>query len=119
MKADVNALERQETGLQSEGTKPSDAPVSTARQSDLGRHAPVLAYPEVAAPFDLLPETLASLTKPTNVAQVRQLSPFRYPGGKTWLVPEVRQWLKTSGGEGSIFVEPFAGGAMAGLTAKK
>lgn len=117
MKADVNALERQETGLQSEGTKPSDAPLSAARQSDLGRHAPVLGYLDTAAPLDLLTGTSVALAKPTNVAQVRQLSPFRYPGGKTWLVPEVRQWLKTSGGEGSIFVEPFAGGAMAGLTA--
>ena len=29
-----------------------------------------------------------------NVASVPQRSPFRYPGGKTWLVPVVRQWLK-------------------------
>jgi len=28
-----------------------------------------------------------------NVASVPQRSPFRYPGGKTWLVPLVRQWL--------------------------
>lgn len=54
---------------------------------------------------------------PTNVAQVRQLSPFRYPGGKTWLVPEVRKWLMSSKITPSVFVEPFAGGAMAGLTA--
>lgn len=53
----------------------------------------------------------------TNVAQVRQLSPFRYPGGKTWLVPEVRKWLTGSKITPSIFVEPFAGGAMAGLSA--
>jgi len=54
---------------------------------------------------------------PTNVAQVRQLSPFRYPGGKTWLVPEVRKWLTASKRKPSVLVEPFAGGAMAGLTA--
>jgi DNA adenine methylase len=53
---------------------------------------------------------------PTNVAQVRQLSPFRYPGGKTWLVPEIRRWMMTSKRTPSVFVEPFAGGAMAGLT---
>ena len=29
-----------------------------------------------------------------NVASVPQRSPFRYPGGKTWLIPTVRQWLK-------------------------
>lgn len=25
-----------------------------------------------------------------NVASVPQRSPFRYPGGKTWLVPHIR-----------------------------
>lgn len=55
--------------------------------------------------------------EPTNVAQVRQLSPFRYPGGKTWLVPEIRKWLQNGGRRPTVFVEPFAGGAMAGLTA--
>lgn len=60
---------------------------------------------------------LQGKTKPTNVAQVRQLSPFRYPGGKTWLVPEVRKWLMSSPIKPSVFVEPFAGGAMAGLSA--
>lgn len=60
--------------------------------------------------------TFSPVEKPTNVAQVRQLSPFRYPGGKTWLVPEVKKWLKSQHGEGAIFIEPFAGGAMAGLT---
>jgi len=39
--------------------------------------------------IDELPE------KPTNVASVPQRSPFRYPGGKTWLVPKFRQWMKT------------------------
>jgi DNA adenine methylase len=28
-----------------------------------------------------------------NVASVAQRSPFRYPGGKTWLIPTVRKWL--------------------------
>lgn len=30
-----------------------------------------------------------------NVASVPQRSPFRYPGGKTWLVPYVRLWLSS------------------------
>lgn len=63
------------------------------------------------------PSTIGSIAVPTNVAQVRQLSPFRYPGGKTWLVPDVREWLSASKFAPSIFVEPFAGGAMAGLSA--
>jgi DNA adenine methylase len=52
-----------------------------------------------------------------NVASVQQRSPFRYPGGKTWLVPRIRQWLASLSWEPSIFLEPFAGGAIVGLTA--
>jgi DNA adenine methylase len=48
-----------------------------------------------------------------NVASVPQRSPFRYPGGKTWLVPRIRQWLKPPVGE---FIEPFAGGGIVSLT---
>lgn len=73
--------------------------------------------PEKAQALASLVEQLHDKKDPTNVAQVRQLSPFRYPGGKTWLVPEVRKWLATSKVTPSVFVEPFAGGAMAGLTA--
>ena len=53
---------------------------------------------------------------PVNVAQVRQISPFRYPGGKTWLVPVAREWLQMIG-RPKVFLEPFAGGAVIGLTA--
>ena len=52
-----------------------------------------------------------------NVASVPQRSPFRYPGGKTWLVPRVREWLVSLSSRPSLFVEPFAGGAVIGLTA--
>lgn len=55
--------------------------------------------------------------EPINVAKVKQLSPFRYPGGKTWLVPYVRSWVKQLGFRPSIIVEPFAGGAIISLTA--
>lgn len=51
-----------------------------------------------------------------NVASVPHRSPFRYPGGKTWLVPHVRRWLGTQP-RPSLLVEPFAGGATVGLTA--
>jgi len=51
-----------------------------------------------------------------NVASVPQRSPFRYPGGKTWLIPRIRQWLSSLGWKPSVFLEPFAGGAIVGLT---
>jgi len=52
-----------------------------------------------------------------NVSSVPQRSPFRYPGGKTWLIPTVRQWLKQENKAISILIEPFAGGAIVSLTA--
>jgi DNA adenine methylase len=55
-------------------------------------------------------------TSITNVASVPQRSPFRYPGGKTWLVPLVRRWLSSRPRRADRFVEPFAGGGIIGLT---
>lgn len=52
-----------------------------------------------------------------NVASVPQRSPFRYPGGKTWLVPRIRQWLRSLDHAPTVLVEPFAGGGIVGLTA--
>ncbi len=52
-----------------------------------------------------------------NVASVPQRSPFRYPGGKTWLVPKIRQWLGSLPEKPIELIEPFAGGAIVGLTA--
>jgi DNA adenine methylase len=52
-----------------------------------------------------------------NVASVPQRSPFRYPGGKTWLIPTVRQWLKQERKIAKELIEPFAGGAIVSLTA--
>jgi DNA adenine methylase len=52
-----------------------------------------------------------------NAALVPQRSPFRYPGGKTWLVPYIRRWLKTRDHSSSYLLEPFAGGAIVSLTA--
>src|SRR5215475_1839398 len=56
-----------------------------------------------------------SPTEPVNVASVPQRSPFRYPGGKTWLVPYIRSWLASRGGRASLLIEPFAGGGIVGL----
>lgn len=51
-----------------------------------------------------------------NVAQIPQRSPFRYPGGKTWLVPHIRQWLGALPSKPQIFIEPFLGGGIVSLT---
>src|SRR5713226_20657 len=59
-----------------------------------------------------------------NVASVPQLSPFRYPGGKTWLVPYIRHWLSPllrqqnnlTPIRPAEFIEPFAGGGIISLT---
>jgi len=51
----------------------------------------------------------------TNVASVPQRSPFRYPGGKTWLIPIVRKWLRQDL-EFKRLIEPFAGGGIVSLT---
>ncbi|MBN2380188.1 DNA adenine methylase [candidate division WOR-3 bacterium] len=55
--------------------------------------------------------------KIVNVASVPQRSPFRYAGGKTWLIPRIRQWLSVFGGVDKVIVEPFAGGGVVTLTA--
>jgi DNA adenine methylase len=52
-----------------------------------------------------------------NVASVPQRSPFRYPGGKTWLIPVVRQWLRQEHKPVAELIEPFAGGGIVSLTA--
>lgn len=55
--------------------------------------------------------------RPVNVASVPQRSLFRYPGGKTWLVPLFRRWMASHQIKPSILIEPFAGGGIIGLTA--
>src|SRR5579863_7706315 len=60
-----------------------------------------------------------------NVASVPQRSPFRYPGGKTWIVPYLRKWLSPQLRQQlglkphypCLLVEPFAGGGIVSLTA--
>ncbi len=63
------------------------------------------------------PVDQAALADVVNVASVPQRSLFRYPGGKTWLVPRARLWLKAQPTPPRILVEPFAGGGIIGLTA--
>ncbi len=57
-----------------------------------------------------------SLDKVINVASVPQRSPFRYPGGKTWLVPRIRAWLMSLPTLPAHLIEPFAGGGIVSLT---
>jgi DNA adenine methylase len=64
----------------------------------------------------LFPEVSSNVQKIVNVASVPQRSPFRYPGGKTWFVPQFRQWLASQQDKPSILLEPFAGGGIIGLT---
>lgn len=49
-----------------------------------------------------------------NCSSVPQRSPFRYAGGKSWLIPVVRKWLSENHG---ILVEPFLGGGSVSLSA--
>src|SRR5437867_5738906 len=52
-----------------------------------------------------------------NVASVPHRSPFRYPGGKTWLVPYLRRWVCSLPSKPGYLIEPFAGGGIISLTA--
>ncbi len=52
-----------------------------------------------------------------NVASVPQRSLLRYPGGKTWLIPHIRQWMTSLRPTPNLLVEPFAGGGTVSLTA--
>jgi DNA adenine methylase len=56
------------------------------------------------------------IDKVVNVASVAHRSPFRYPGGKTWLIPRIRQWLGSLPARPAVLIELFAGGAIVGLT---
>src|ERR1700761_281061 len=61
-------------------------------------------------------EAAVANSKVVNVSSVPQRSPFRYPGGKTWLIPTIRQWLLQNNSI-PVLIEPFAGGGIVGLTA--
>jgi DNA adenine methylase len=69
--------------------------------------------------LEVVPTKRVSYTsdKPINVSSVPQRSPFRYPGGKTWLVPYIRDWLRHNKTRPARLIEPFAGGAIVSLTA--
>jgi DNA adenine methylase len=66
--------------------------------------------------FDLFDEKIESPRRIVNVASVQQLSPFRYPGGKTWFIPQIYKWIKSLQFIPGLFIEPFAGGGIVSLT---
>ena len=59
---------------------------------------------------------LSNSRRVVNVASVPQRSLFRYPGGKTWLIPWIRCWFDSFPRKPGLLVEPFAGGGIVGLT---
>ena len=69
------------------------------------------------APAGLVQDIPVLSDRVVNVASVPQRSPLRYPGGKTWLVPQIRKFLEGLAFRPEVFVEPFAGGGIASLTA--
>jgi DNA adenine methylase len=66
--------------------------------------------------YDLFGNRFESPQSVVNVASVQQLSPFRYPGGKTWLIPQVIKWMRSLRFTPEEFIEPFAGGGIVSLT---
>ncbi|MEZ4865945.1 MAG: hypothetical protein R3C14_31815 [Caldilineaceae bacterium] len=73
--------------------------------------------PSLFEQFDLSSDTKTSDSSIVNVASVPMRSPFRYAGGKTWLIPRVRLWLNQRGGLDKELIEVFAGGGIVSLTA--
>ncbi len=69
-----------------------------------------------ATQLQLLEDTEKPM-KIVNVASVPQRSLFRYPGGKTWLIPWVREWLGSASPRHDAILEPFVGGGIVSLTA--
>ena len=52
-----------------------------------------------------------------SALHTKHLSPFRYPGGKSWFVDLARRWLKAQPKRPKVLVEPFGGGAGISLIA--
>jgi DNA adenine methylase len=66
--------------------------------------------------YDLFQEKTEIPHGIVNVASVQKLSPFRYPGGKTWLIPQIYKWIRSLRFTPKVFIEPFAGGGIVSLT---
>jgi DNA adenine methylase len=55
------------------------------------------------------------VTAPASVGIRPRISPLRYPGGKSALYTRLRDVIRSNGLAGCTYVEPYAGGAGAGL----
>ena len=67
-------------------------------------------------PSDEVPPFPTSRIAAANVSSVKQRSPLRYPGGKTWLIPHIQEWLHSIPYPQEL-IEPFCGGGIVSLTA--
>jgi len=66
--------------------------------------------------YDLFEKSVEVPQHIVNVASIQQLSPFRYPGGKTWFIPQINKWMRSLHCTPDVFIEPFAGGGIVSLT---
>lgn len=110
----TNRQQRRLDRLAEQGIHQTNVLVHEANRGSLDELRPHLADERSAVALRELTAALKS-RHPVNVAQVRQISPFRYPGGKTWLVPVVREWLAMIE-RPKVFLEPFVGGGVISLT---
>lgn len=96
----------------------SYSPIGKGVAADACR-PPELIFMNIAAQrgFSVKRIAILPMTEVVNIATVIHRSPFRYPGGKTWLVPRIRQWLKSLKPAPRELAEPFAGGAIVSLSA--
>lgn len=116
---DATALERQKRRIQrlsNDGMTISSVVLHKNCRAVLQEVRPFLVDPVQGGQLLSWLQQFKADATPINVAQVAQLSPLRYPGGKTWLVPEVRSWIRSLPQLPHTLVEPFAGGAIVGLT---
>ena len=59
-------------------------------------------------------EVVKPAMKVVNVSSVPKRSPFRYAGGKTWLIPTIRKWVGVN--SQAHLIEPFCGGGIVSLS---
>lgn len=119
MKLDTTALQRQTRRIQrlkEVGIGRTTVFVHDECRVILDELRPMLLDPAACEKIKVLDPGSPVRKGSTKASRENQLSPFRYPGGKSWLVPQLKQWLSTISHPVHTFIEPFAGGAMCGLS---